>query len=179
MAGRLANAGPNVAGLQSAQVNVRPKPRVDAGRETGRRDGHLLNPPAGPEPRQKGMNMKRKVEVELDIPDDYEFVRCGPARKGEPLFVRVGGQWEVQPASRDYPDGFYVILRKVDPVAHVRWLNIYPPTAGAFGAPKNSREESDRCAGRLRLAVLRIDYEDGKPVRYTPEPLDPAPPLTQ
>lgn len=118
--------------------------------------------------------MKRKVEVELDIPDDYEFVRCGPARKGEPLFIRVGGQWEVQPASRDYPDGFYVILRKVGPVKESQWINVYGPC----DIDHKTRADADNGACTSRLAVLRIDYEDGKPVRYTPEPLDPAPPLT-
>lgn len=111
--------------------------------------------------------MKRKVEIEVDVPEGMELT-------GEQRRTKQYGPCELSPTV----DGVLLILRKVEPKRESRWMNVYPPNDVNPKAQYHKTMEGaitsqgDRCP----LPLLRIDYEDGKPVRVE---LDPAPPLTQ
>mgnify|MGYP003392857948 CR=1 FL=1 len=45
-----------------------------------------------------------------------------------------------------------------------RWVNLYSPSSGMIGGYAESRSDAEDGAAEDRLAVIRITYEDGKPV---------------
>ena len=101
--------------------------------------------------------MKRKIEIEVDVPDGLEptgeFVN-DLRPNGEPALL---GR---------------LILRRVEPKRESRWVNMYRCDNHDELIIHMSRERADACAATHRKTVLRIDYENGKPVGVTLEPTE-------
>lgn len=109
-----------------------------------------------------------KYEIEIPdgmIPKGYEPTgEYRKARRGDRILIE--GKVEAWPTTSE-SENFYLILRKVEPVRESRygWF-----TDGGVC----TLEEFRRFYPTTR--AVRMDLEDGKPVRVE---LDPAPPLTQ
>jgi predicted Zn-dependent protease with MMP-like domain len=114
--------------------------------------------------------MKRKIEIEVDVPDGIDLEQYTPLAFGRcgdyPNDLLASFAGIVCRTSDFNPDITGLILRKVELVKRSRFVNTYTLT----GYP--SRADADRGAAPNRLGVVRIDLENGVPVRAT---LEPAP----
>lgn len=116
--------------------------------------------------------MKQKIELEVDVPDGWEVVEWRDLRDGDWYLSHVSGQALLSGAESG--DRRF-ILRRVEPKRESRWINAYPchhvnrsaarheTKADAVGAMSDMREQSK---------VIRIDYENGKPVNVALESVE-------
>ena len=104
--------------------------------------------------------MKQKIEMEIDVPDGME-IRCQGTRNDlRPVITPTECTSQVV---------CNVILRRKEPVRESRWANVYGQTLSSM---YSTRESVNRVADtRVLKGVIRLDYEDGKLVAVTLEPL--------
>jgi hypothetical protein len=96
---------------------------------------------------------KQVIQIAVDVPEGFEISGDFVLRN-----VRMDGS---------AVDG-HIPLRKVEPVRESRWINLYGAdsvTASVF----SDRDACDRHSSHTRKAVLRIDYENARPVSATVE----------
>lgn len=88
---------------------------------------------------------------------------------GQPVIALVMDNQSLEVVSRYSKDGSYLVSKPTGadlinvPERVERWVNVYGPSAGV-GILNESRAGADEDAGSQRSAVIRITYEDGKPV---------------
>jgi hypothetical protein len=107
--------------------------------------------------------MRQKVEIEVDpAPAGYRYT-------GEYRRVAPGEHYAYEGESHKcYGErGCYLILEKLEPKRESRWANLYQHRSGMLC---RSRDECTDALSGERVSIIRIDYEDGKPVAVTLEP---------
>lgn len=106
-----------------------------------------------------------KVEIEVDVPDGWRVVGYRQVKAYDYFMCLPGSisQWLSEVES----DDAYLILEKVEPKRESRWANLYHHTSGMLC---RSRDECTNVLSGERVSLIRIDYEDGKPVAVTLEP---------
>jgi hypothetical protein len=110
---------------------------------------------------------KQVIHIAVDVPEGWEAT--GEWRKAVNGEYYIGwpgkeAQWLM---GLESPVEVF-ILRKVEPVRESRWINLYGAdsvTASVF----SDRDACDRHSSHTRKAVLRIDYENARPVSATVE----------
>lgn len=115
---------------------------------------------------------KQKVEIEVDVPEGWEFTGANPRREDRSNHgvhdTENGGRcvdsWmEVKPC---------LILRKVEPKRETRWWNLYPE-GRPYAIGRNyyhSRGQADSESASGRISVLRMELENDIPVHVELEP---------
>lgn len=105
---------------------------------------------------------KQILEVTVDVPEGWEWTgeyRC--AFKGDG-YLTLGRAFVWTSDFRSTNE--YLILRLVEPVRESQFINLYKQDHPAYGCPRSTRESADRDAVPGRVGVLRIDYENSRPV---------------
>jgi hypothetical protein len=108
-----------------------------------------------------------KVEIEVDVPDGWELTgEFHRAFKGNGYLSTCGALiWTSDMPSSER----YIILRKVEPVRESRWRRIPDKDSLAGCCLWSEKSMAIRFTGE---SVERIDYENGKPVSVTLEPVE-------
>lgn len=116
--------------------------------------------------------MKKRIEIEVDVPEGFEAT-------GE-WKAPVKGQWfldtAAEPVHAIKANADYtccrLILRKVEPKRETRWLNLYGPHNTATAILQKTRAISDKWATVERTGVARVEFEDDRVVGLHLEPID-------
>lgn len=103
--------------------------------------------------------MKQRIEIEVDVPDEYEAECWRPPLKGE-ILLACDGQC-VYKADRDYVEP-RLILRRREPVRESRWRRVPLLSDRTFCMVFSRRDEAFDHAQQMGSRLERLDYEDGK-----------------